>query len=103
MTEANETVADGKTVEETHEENNTFVASETGEAPTALSYLGHGEYTGTDPIVQGAPHYYNGRLVTTQEELDEIRAKIEEDRVAAIKAQKDAQDEAEGKNDKKKK
>jgi hypothetical protein len=67
-----------KSNEEVHEENNTFVATETGEKPTAEDYLGDGEYTSTEPILQGSPHYHNGRLITTQEELDEIRAKFDE-------------------------
>lgn len=67
-----------KSNEQVHEENNTFVATETGEKPTAEDYLGHGEYTSTEPILQGSPYYHNGRLITTQEELDAIRKEFDE-------------------------
>lgn len=70
-------MAENKSNEQVHEENNTFVATESGEKPTAEDYLGHGEYTSTEPILQGSPYYHNGRLITTQEELDEIRAEFD--------------------------
>lgn len=54
-----------------------FVAPESGEAPTATAYLGNDEWTGTDPILQGSPYYHNGRLITTQEELDRVREEFE--------------------------
>lgn len=70
-------MAEAKSNEEIFEEDNTFVATETGDAPTAQDYLGNGEYTSSEPILQGSPHYHNGRLVTTQKELDAIRADFE--------------------------
>ena len=68
---------EGRSNEEIHKENNTFVATETGKPPTAEDYLGHGEYTSSEPILQGSPYYHNGRLITTQEELDAIRAEFD--------------------------
>ncbi len=53
-----------------------YVAAETGNAPTATAYLGNDEWVGTEPILQGSPYYHNGRLITTQEELDAIRAEF---------------------------
>jgi len=55
-----------------------FVAPESGNAPTATAYLGNDEWTGTEPILQGSPYYHNGRLITTQEELDAIRKEFDE-------------------------
>ena len=64
---------DTSTSDESSRSGNDFVATETGEAPTAEDYLGDGQFSSDAPILKGAPHYYKGRLLTTQEELDAAR------------------------------
>ncbi len=77
-TKTNSKDADAKgtetaTADEAERGTEDFVATETGKAPTAEDYLGDGEFTSDAPILQGSPHYYKGRLLTTQEELDAAR------------------------------
>ena len=73
---------DTATSDEAERGTEDFVATESGKAPTAEDYLGNGEFTSSAPILQGSPHYYKGRLLTTQEELDAARKEEEEERKA---------------------